>query len=85
MMSVDSTYLLCCYYSIITKALEVLNEYCINSLSSHEEAVTSKYFSTEFVSQINFFYKSKFICSIWFKNLAWITYLNLVLMTQTKW
>ena len=55
MMSVDSTYLLCCYYSIITKALEVLNEYCINSLSSHEEAVTSKYFSTEFVSQINFF------------------------------
>lgn len=56
MMSVDSTYLLCCCYSIITKALEVLNErYCINSLSSHEEAVTSKYFSTEFVSQINFF------------------------------
>lgn len=50
-----------------------------------EEAVTLKYFSTEFVLQIYFFYKSQFICIIWFKNLAWITQLNLVLMTQTKW
>lgn len=50
----------------------------------HTKAVTLKYFSTEFVSQINYFYKSKFICILWFKNLAWITYLNLVLRTQTK-
>ncbi|ELK35549.1 hypothetical protein MDA_GLEAN10003125 [Myotis davidii] len=52
------THLLCCHS--ITKAGEALNErHCITSLLLHKEAVTSKYFSLEFVSQSDS-YKSKF-------------------------
>lgn len=68
MASLTPTRLLCNHS--ITQAGEVLNErYGINSLLLHKEAVTSKYFSLECVSQSHSS-KSKFRYVVWVQNLA---------------